>query len=277
MLTVTHLYVYPIKSLGAVAVPSASLTDRGLKHDRRFMLVDERRRFITIRQHPEMWRLCCGLTELGIDVAVEENGETYHLHLPHERPAGKPIEVTIWDDTLTADTVSDTVDEWFSARLGMTCRLVYLPDASYRAVSTSSIPPPAGKQVSFADGYPALLIGAASLADLNQRTRVPAPDRAPYEMLRFRPNIVFSGGTPYLEDELTDFTIGGSAFRGMENCARCGVPNVDPATGEQATDGEPLKTLVGYRSVGRKVYFGKNVVHDARGTISIGDTLIPQV
>ena len=274
-LTVTQLYVYPIKSLGAVAVPSARLTDRGLEHDRRYMLVDDRQRFLTIRQHPGMWRLRCSLSEAGIDVVAEEKGQTHLLHLPHHRPAGSPLEVTIWKDTVTAETVSEHADRWFSDRLGMACRLVYLPDGSHRAVSTSQVPPPPGKQVSFADGYPALLIGEASLADLNHRTRAPAPDRTPYGMLRFRPNIVFSGGAPYAEDELSDFTIAGSAFTGMENCARCGVPNVDPTTGTPATDGEPLKTLVGYRSVGRKVYFGKNVVHDARGTISVGDALIP--
>ena len=92
-------------------------------------------------------------------------------------------------------------------------------------------------------------------------------------MLRFRPNIVFSGGNPYNEDSINDFEINGVNFTGLENCARCGIPNVDPATGILGNDKEPLKTLSKYRMNNKNIQFGRNVVHSNTGKIHVGDTL----
>jgi len=54
MATISDLYIYPIKSLGGIPVSEARLTDRGLEHDRRWMLIDENNRFLTQRENPEM-------------------------------------------------------------------------------------------------------------------------------------------------------------------------------------------------------------------------------
>ncbi len=54
MLTVTELYIYPIKSLGGIRAQSVLLTDRGFEHDRRWMLVDGNNRFISQREYPKM-------------------------------------------------------------------------------------------------------------------------------------------------------------------------------------------------------------------------------
>jgi uncharacterized protein YcbX len=35
MLTVSELFIYPIKSLGGIPVSSAKVTDRGFEYDRR--------------------------------------------------------------------------------------------------------------------------------------------------------------------------------------------------------------------------------------------------
>lgn len=45
----SEIYIYPIKSLGGIPVNSAEVTDRGLKLDRRWMLVDEDNKFFTQR------------------------------------------------------------------------------------------------------------------------------------------------------------------------------------------------------------------------------------
>ncbi|MFY7838874.1 MAG: MOSC N-terminal beta barrel domain-containing protein, partial [Lacibacter sp.] len=52
MLSISHLYVYPIKSLGGIELTEARLTDRGIEHDRRWMLTDENNRFLTQREFP---------------------------------------------------------------------------------------------------------------------------------------------------------------------------------------------------------------------------------
>jgi len=50
----TEINIYTIKSLGGISLQSAQVEERGLKHDRRWMLVDESNRFITQRSYPQM-------------------------------------------------------------------------------------------------------------------------------------------------------------------------------------------------------------------------------
>jgi len=111
--------------------------------------------------------------------------------------------------------------------------LVYMPDSERRDVNPARARP--GDIVSFADGYPMLLISEASLSDLNARLE------QPIEMRRFRPNLVISECEPYAEDAFTAVQIGGLGFRGVKRCDRCVVTTIDPDTAERGK--EPLRTL----------------------------------
>jgi uncharacterized protein YcbX len=51
------------------------------------------------------------------------------------------------------------------------------------------------------------------------------------------------------------------------------VPNVDPEKGVLNSDMEPTKTLSTYRMRDKKIEFGRNVVHQGTGLISVGDEL----
>jgi uncharacterized protein YcbX len=92
-------------------------------------------------------------------------------------------------------------------------------------------------------------------------------------MERFRPNIVFTGGAPYLEDEMSAFKISGTTFYGVKPCARCVITTIDPLTGEKGK--EPLKTLSQYRRQDNKIFFGQNLLigANATGRISVGDLI----
>ena len=268
MLTVSQLYIFPIKSLAGIAVSSATVTDRGFQHDRRWMLVDPDNRFLTQREFPKMARLkpsieAEGLRIQSLDYLADD------LVIPWEATEADSEMVTIWNATCEAKRVGKQVDDWFSEVLGMACQLVYMPDASRRPVDTSSGYAPAGKFTSFADAYPFMMMSEASMDDLNRRLANPV------SILRFRPNIVFSGGEPYQEDEIEDFSINEIQFTGLENCARCNVPTIDPATGVMAQDKEPLRTLTKYRLQNKKINLGRNVVHSGTGTVRVGDTLTP--
>jgi hypothetical protein len=118
---------------------------------------------------------------------------------------------------------------------------------------------------SFSDGYPVLLIGQASLDDLNGRLDQPVP------MNRFRPNIVFSGGTPYQEDGMKHFKVDGLDFFGVKPCGRCVMTTINQDTGSVGQ--EPLKTLSLYRTANNKVNFGQNVLHTGFGRIKVGDEI----
>ncbi|MEL6804927.1 MAG: MOSC domain-containing protein, partial [Bacteroidota bacterium] len=142
-------------------------------------------------------------------------------------------------------------------------RLVYMAEPDRRIKKKT------GYLVSFADGYPHLIIGQSSLDHLNSRLEVPVP------MDRFRPNIVFTGGEPHVEDTWANFEAGGIRFDCVKPCVRCQVPNIDQETGEMMK--EPNRTLAEYRRQEDGITFGMNLVHEGEGEIAVGMTLSAQL
>ena len=90
-------------------------------------------------------------------------------------------------------------------------------------------------------------------------------------MNRFRPNIVFSGGEPFLEDRLDSFSIGPVRLRAVKPCARCVITTINQDNGTSSR--EPLKTLAAYRTKNNKVMFGQNLLTSGEGRINVGDEL----
>ncbi len=265
-LELSQIYIYPIKSLAGIAVQTSKVTDRGLLHDRRWMLVDLEDKFLTIREFPSLTRLQPGITSTGLSVrALDADAE---ILIPFGSELESTCEVTIWNATVVAHNYGQSINDWFSKYLGAACKLVYMPDNSERPVDTTSGYKPAGKITSFADAYPFLILSEASLEDLNSKCPISI------SVERFRPNIVFKGSEAYFEDSMTAFSINGVDFEGLENCARCGIPNVDPQTGKLNAEKEPLRTLSKYRMQNKNIEFGRNTVHSNTGEISIGNKII---
>jgi uncharacterized protein YcbX len=175
------------------------------------------------------------------------------------------MQVTIWKDSVTAQRVSTQVDQWLSTAIGTPCHLVYIPDDEIRSCDPEFAQ--ADDRTGFADAFPLLLISTASLDDLNQRLQQPV------SMQRFRPNIVVEGCDAFAEDNWRKFTLGNIPMRGVKLCSRCVLTTVDPKTGKR-TGAEPLQTLMGYRKQGKNVYFGQNIIHDALGSIQLGDRVV---
>jgi len=263
MLRVSQLNIYPIKSLGGIPVGSARITDRGFEHDRRWMLIDPKGVQITQREVPAMALLQPAITPTGLGVTHRPTGQ--ELDIPFQAANNDLVKVQCWDDNVTAQFVGREADGWFSEILKVSCRLVYMPEGSLRQTDLKYTD--AGHYTSFADGYPFLLIGEASLEELNSRLEQPLP------MNRFRPNIVFTGGEPFEEDRLRDFHIGDVRFSGVKRCARCVMTTIDQNSAEKGK--EPLRTLAHYRRDGHKILFGQNLIHHGLGRISVGNELIP--
>lgn len=262
MLTVSQLFIYPIKSLGGIEVQSTHVGERGFQYDRRWMLIDEQGRFITQREHKQL-----ALFRTAIDadhlIVYHQQDPSNKLFVPLQVAADQSLEVTIWEDVCRATAINVAADTWFSERVGMKLRLVYMPDGSRREVDPDYA---FEKEItSFSDGYPMLMIGQASLDHLNAQLQHSLP------MDRFRPNIVFTGGEPYQEDQMKSFSIKGLKMLGVKPCARCVMTTIDQATG--AAGQEPLATLSTYRKRNNKIYFGQNVIPKSFGIINVGDTI----
>lgn len=261
-LILSEIWIYPIKSFAGIRVKQASVKQKGLEHDRRWMLIDEAGRFITQREHPQMALFDLSINNQQLTVTNRKNSQ--YLTIPVSVPTGQNHQSVVWDDVITTVEPDPACSNWFSAQLGFNCRLVFFPEPNVRNVDPKYVTNQ--EQVSLADGYPFLIIGQSSLNDLNSRLDEPV------EMKRFRPNFVFTGGQPFEEDSWKDFNIGFGKFKGVKKCARCVLTTVDPQTGERGR--EPLLTLSKYRKVENKIFFGQNVIALGENLIYEGDEIV---
>jgi uncharacterized protein len=72
--TLSGLYVYPIKSCAGISLDSAELSATGLRHDRRWMLVDEAGEFMSQRAHPRMALISTHLSDEQLTVSARHAG-----------------------------------------------------------------------------------------------------------------------------------------------------------------------------------------------------------
>lgn len=271
---ISEINIYPIKSLKGISLDSALVEARGLQYDRRWMLTTPEGMFFTQREFPKMATITTEVTSDGLRVTSENDGS---VKIPFDPDRERTQEVTIWQSVCRGEVYSDGVNAWFSHVLDTKCQLVYMPDDSRRSVNPRF---DHGEDiVSFADGYPLMVLGEASLDDLNSRLETRLP------MNRFRPNLVVSGSKAYAEDDWKRIRIGNAEFRSTKPCERCVTTTVEQARGE--FDGkEPLKTFASYRiakdvmpdryeSLGvgpNAVLFGQNLIAEIPGgAITVGD------
>lgn len=250
------LFRYPIKSTAGEPVSRIMATEEGLLGDRRYMVVKPDGTFITARSHPLLQRVSTTLRDDGL---VLHHPELADLTLAHAAFEAATFATQVWGDSFAGLTTTAHADEWIGQVLGEPAKLLWLGERSPRYRQAI------GKRVSFADGYPLLLIGQASLDDLN--TRLPSPHR----MAQFRPNLVATGSLPYAEDQWRVLRIGEVELAVDKPCSRCAMITVDPATGCFLPKREPLRTLAGYRrGPDGKVYFGQNLIVLKGGTLEVG-------
>lgn len=247
------IHIYPIKGARGVALASADVVERGLRDDRRFMIVSDAGLFLTQREHPELARVG---TAIEGDALVIEAGD-HRLRVPLS-PMGPRRAVTVWSSEVDAVEVPEA-HRFFSAILGTPAHLVYMPDDARRPVKNRDA------IVSFADGYPMLLTSESSLGDLNAHMDAPLP------MDRFRPNLVVRGAPAWAEDTWDRIRVAGIELELAKPCDRCVVTTTDQQTGERGV--EPLRTLARIRARDHKVWFGENLVHHGTGTVRVGDVV----
>ena len=181
----SDIIVYPVKSASEISLKNSNLEQRGLVHDRRWMVVDDSAQFITQRTSPEMALLKTEIVDRTLKLNAPGMAE---LQLPLFQTEGIPQMVEIWEDRCEALAADKQAESWISDYLGKRCNFVFMPDHSNRQVDQDYA---IGRnQVAFSDGFPLLLISESSLFDLNRRV----PEEI--TMKRFRPNLVVKIQTP---------------------------------------------------------------------------------
>jgi len=260
---VTAIYIYPVKSCRGISLTAANLDRWGLEFDRNWMVVDQNGKFLTQRQLHRMALIETALDDQYLRLNAPGMSE---LSISLIDRSGEEVSAVVWHDRVKAIDCGTEAAEWFSSFLGLSCRLVQMHQDFDRPTDPTYTPTSLSGQVTFADGFPLLLISEASLADLNARLAEPLP------MNRFRPNIVVTGCAAFAEDSWQKMQIGEVLFYGVKPCSRCMITTIDQNTGINAK--EPLLTLASYRFDRGKIFFGQNLIHAAQGTVHVGDHAI---
>lgn len=256
--TIAALTVYPVKSCAGVAVDEAVLTEAGLDLDRAWMVVDARGDFVSQRECPRMALVRPQIKTF--EIILRAPG-MLALHLGIDT-VEQPARVRVWDDEVQAFDMGDVAAQWFTDFLGRPARLVRF-DPAHRRLSSLRWTGGIEATNQFSDGFPMLVSSEASLTGLNQRLQ--AAGHAPVEMARFRPNLVLGGVEAHDEDRLgvlrIDTGSGQAELKPVKPCARCPIPDIDPATAlSNPAVGHTLQTYRRDRRLDGAVTFGMNAI-----------------
>ena len=273
MISITGLFIYPVKSLRGHAVPAAEFDSLGFVGDRRFLVVDATGKFLTQRTVPRMALVDATLS--ANDLVLSADGAAQVSVSRAGDATASSRTVSVWkSEGLVAEDCGDATSAWLSDFLGLKCHLVRIGERYSRPMLKDSAHP--SDFVSFTDAYPFLVISQASLDHLNNR--IQENHGEPVPMNRFRPSLVVDGCDAFAEDAWTQVRIGDAVFRNGGPCARCIVTTTDQLTGERSGK-EPLKTLATFRrdkDDPSDVNFGTNLIHETkRGRMQVGDAVVP--
>jgi hypothetical protein len=245
----SEIRIYPVKSGAGLSVPEWVLDERGLAHDREFMVVDADGRFLTQRQYPQ---LALVRPSLGPPPGITTPDGTAVTR------RGARMRVRVWEHAGPAVDCGDDAADLLGTLLHRPVRLAQLVGDHGRRTSRGDAP------VGFADGYPLLITTTASLAELNRRLADPLP------MDRFRPNLVIDGCAPFDEDGWGVITAGPVGIDVVKPCTRCAITRVDQDTGRRSGR-EPLAVLATFRRIDAGLAFGQNAIHRSQGVLRVGD------
>lgn len=259
---ISSCWVYPIKSIQGFQVPTLVFDQKGPIEDRRFMLVDEKGKFITQRQKNQLSQV--KLTRNNDDYLLLAPDSNHQYRLKKAGNTGEKISSTVWNDQLELVDQGQEAAEFFSAICGQSVRLVYQSEECVRHIDPNY--DDGQREVSLADGFPLLLINQASLDKISEDFG------SPLVIERFRPNIVVSGIEPFAEDNWHEITIGDQVFEVAKPCSRCVIPTIDPDTGIK--DPAVWQTLKQHcAGEDGKIYFGQNLIPKNKAAINVGDSI----
>ncbi|XP_039436760.1 mitochondrial amidoxime reducing component 2-like [Culex pipiens pallens] len=266
---INEIFVYPIKSCGPIKVSRIGCSmlgpQRQMLRDRIFMVTNEDGKFVTARQKPKMVLIrpqfdasfarmtlsAPGMDDITIDVKALLDG-----------PQANGV---VWGETVPTVDCGDDVARWFSTYILGTDKGYRLKFYPLNETSRKRSNEDTG---SLQDETSYMLFNTATVEDLN--TRLDQKVTA----LQFRPNFVVKGPPAYAEDNWRWVKIGNTVFRYVKPCLRCVFTNIDPAKGISNQEGQPLKTLKGYRKIpalGESPAFGIHLGLRKAGEVSLGD------
>ncbi len=254
----SRIRIYPIKACAGTDVQEASMDERGLQYDRRWMLIDEEGNDLHQFDHPRLASVVVAIDNDGL--LIQAPGMS-PLHIPLQPEQDTPLIVQWFQSLCEAVPASKEADEWFQDFLHVPCQLVFMPEKAQHSVEPGY---EINHDLAAFTSFQYHLLGEGSLADLNQRLATPV------SLQRFRPNLVVAQAAAFAEDDWHTIQINQRTFHVVKPCDRCAITTVDASRGVM-TGKEPLTTLAKYRTFNQKVLFGQYLLSEERGVIHLGD------
>ncbi|MDB5388974.1 MAG: uncharacterized protein JWM11_4620 [Planctomycetaceae bacterium] len=200
--TLTHIWIYPIKSLPGLSVSQSEILPTGnLRHDREFAFFDAEGQYVNAKRTAKIHRIRASWDLPAWSVTLtsqESNSDTFHLNHDRQRLAA-----------------------WVGNILEIPVRIEQRADGGFPDDEEASGPTVVATSTlkSVAAWFPGLTV---------EEIRC-----------RFRANLELDGGESFREDQLfkaagetVEFRIGDARLSGTNPCQRCVVPSRASQSGE---------------------------------------------
>ncbi|XVF18302.1 hypothetical protein REPUB_Repub11eG0009600 [Reevesia pubescens] len=287
--------IYPVKSCAGFSVKSWPLSSTGLRYDREWLLKSFSGEILTQKKVPEMSLITTfiNLNQQMLSVESPRCEGKLHIRIDSDSYLCGKEEFYLNSQRYEVGCYENEINQWFSNAVGQPCTLLRYCHSQY-CCSLSKNDGSMGmcrdvdSRVNFANEAQFLLISEESVSDLNIRlcsnTRKRSGGAPPnVNPMRFRPNLVISGGEPYAEDGWRNLKIGNIYFTSLGGCNRCQMINFYHQTGQVKKTNEPLATLASYRRVKGKILFGillrydpdERAGSDANSWLKVGEEVYP--
>uniref|UniRef100_A0A8C3J3A5 Molybdenum cofactor sulfurase n=1 Tax=Calidris pygmaea TaxID=425635 RepID=A0A8C3J3A5_9CHAR len=282
-ITVTNIYLYPIKSCSAFEVTEWPIGNQGLVYDRNWMVVNQNGVCMTQKQEP---RLCLVNPSIDLErkiMVVQAEGMD-PISVSLEENTGK--EAVICESKVCSHRVrtydcGESIAGWFSLFLGRPCRLIRqssdMKNRSYQK-NTKGLASATNISLSLVNEAQYLLINVASILELKEHisARLEEPLEINELIRRFRANIVISAPESFEEEEWAEISIGALRLQVVGPCSRCQIICIDQQSGER--NKEFLQSLSAAR--GRKTNFGIYLMNQPLHSsfpyiLSVGSQVLP--
>lgn len=264
---IKSITVYPIKSCAGFSVERWPLCSTGLLHDREWLLKSQTGEILTQKKVPEMC-LISTYIDLNQEILVVKSPrcrDELPINIKPDSYNGGIDEIDLYGQRYKVLGYADEVNLWFSKAIGRPCSLLQCFSPKFRVclnkrgdtVKCRDLE----SRLNFTNEAQFLLVSEESVSDLNSKlssnTRKGIDGvTVKVNPMRFRPNLVVSGGEPYSEDRWRNLKIGNNCFTSLGGCNRCQMINFTHKDGQVQKSNEPLATLASYRRLKGKILFG---------------------
>ena len=234
----SRLFIYPVKSLGGTEISEIKVRNTGFEYDRKWMLVDENRDFVTQRKYPKLCLITAKTNHQSLTLSADNQSISNDIS-----EINTEVEVDIWGEKVIANLCNTQLSEFISDFIGAKLSLVKIKENA-RTFEHNNL----AKNIHFVDAKPILIVNSQSVDFLSKSLS------SVINPLQFRPNILTDLGESFSEDNLSCLTIDNIQFDVIKKCSRCIVININPENAISSK--EPLKLLSTFRKEGNKVNFG---------------------